>query len=313
MLYATLRNMAEELLPDRDAQATINFDISDSRLHLATAPSPGKRFVVNNNSSTHYDGILAYSNLVSLQMTTSESGSNSKINITWTKAGQKTAESQRIISLITRLTEVLSSNEVSIDDLHSPRLYSRLLSSLIQKHTQGSMVLSTPSNANGGAGAAGGSAPSSSGAQDKGKGPDTGGPKPKSSNASISGSHKSAPATDAGLMHDSPHAPNAPLPSGAGHDRSISDGQPPASNNIMAAYVTVEPSGDKLSSFASTTQGETTVMDSDVTGDTEFEDHDMSATMTAIQDPHWWNNRLLPGWNVNFADDGSNSSSEVRN
>ncbi|CAE6525117.1 unnamed protein product [Rhizoctonia solani] len=260
------------------------------------------------------------------------------------------SQSQRIISLVTRLTEVLSSNEVSIDDRHSPRLYSRFLSSLIQKHTQGSMVLAAPSNANGGAGAAGGSAPGPSGAQDKGKGSATGGPKGKSSNASISGSHKSAPATDAGLMHDSPHASNAPLPSeadeardqigvappvrmksppivirpptidqsmqdvrinGTGHHRSLSDGQPPASNSIMGGYVTVEPSGDTLSSFASTTQGETTV--TDVTGDMEFEDHDMLAAMAAIQDPQWWDTSLLPGWNANFADDGSNSSSEMRN
>ncbi|CAE6480281.1 unnamed protein product [Rhizoctonia solani] len=261
------------------------------------------------------------------------------------------SQSQNIISLVTRLTEVLSSNEVSIDDRHSPRLYSRFLTSLIQKHTQGSMVLAAPSNANanGGAGATGGSAPGPSGTQGKGKGPANGAP--QRSNPSISGSHKSAPATDAGLMHESPPSGPVPLPSevdeardqmgmappvrmksppivirpptidqsmqdvrlnGAGHHRSLSDGQRPASNNIMGGYVTVEPSGDTLSSMASTTQGETTI--TDVTGDMEFEnDHDMLAAMAAIQDPQWWDTSLLPGWNANFADDGSNSSSEMRN
>ncbi|KAH7322256.1 hypothetical protein B0J17DRAFT_684162 [Rhizoctonia solani] len=260
------------------------------------------------------------------------------------------SQSQHIISLVTRLTEVLSSNDVSIDDRHSPRLYSRFLSGLIQKHTQGNMILAAPSNANanGSAGAPGGSVPGPSGTQDKGKGPANGGSRP--SNPSISGSHKSAPATDAGLMHESPPSAPVPLPSEAeeardhmgmappmrmksppivirpptidqgmhdpprlnGHQRSLSDGQQPASNNIMGGYVTVEPSGDTVSSMASTTQGETTI--TDVTGDEmDFEDsHDMLAAMAALQDPQWWDTSLLPGWNANFADDGSNSSSEMR-
>ncbi|KEP47283.1 fungal specific transcription factor domain protein [Rhizoctonia solani 123E] len=259
------------------------------------------------------------------------------------------SQSQHIISLVTRLTEVLSSNQVSIDDRHSPRLYSRFLTSLIQKHTQGSMVLAAPSNANGSAGAGAGATGGSSGAQGKGKGPANGAT--QRSNPSISGSHKSAPATDAGLMHESPPHENVSLPpeadeardqmgvappvrmksppivirpptidqsmhdariNGVGHQRSLSDGQIPASNNIMGGYVTVEPSGDTISSMASTTRGETTV--TDVTGDMEFEnDHDMLAAMAAIQDPQWWDTSLLPGWNANFADDGSNSSSEMRN
>ncbi|KAG8686971.1 hypothetical protein FRC11_008042, partial [Ceratobasidium sp. 423] len=260
------------------------------------------------------------------------------------------SQSRRIISIVTRLTEVLASNDVAIDDRHSPRLYSRFLSGLIQKHTQGTMVLAAPSNsASGGAGATGGSAPSPSGAQGKGKGPAA---TSKPSNPSISGSNKSAPATDAGIMHESPPSAPIPLPTeaeeardqmgvappvrmksppivirpptidqsmhdvrqnGVGHQRSLSDGQQPASNSIMGGYVTIEPSGDTLSSLASTTQGQTTI--TDFTGDDmEFEDeHDMLAAMAALQDPQWWDTSLLPGWNANFADDGSNSSSEMRN
>ncbi|KAG8686322.1 hypothetical protein FRC11_009129, partial [Ceratobasidium sp. 423] len=260
------------------------------------------------------------------------------------------SQSRRIISIVTRLTEVLASNDVAIDDRHSPRLYSRFLSGLIQKHTQGTMVLAAPSNsASGGAGAAGGSAPGPSGAQGKGKGPAA---TSKPANPSISGSNKSAPATDAGIMHESPPSAPIPLPTeveeardqmgvappvrmksppivirpptidqsmhdarqnGVGHQRSLSDGQQPASNSIMGGYVTVEPSGDTLSSLASTTQGQTTI--TDFTGDDmEFEDeHDMLAAMAALQDPQWWDTSLLPGWNANFADDGSNSSSEMRN
>ncbi|KAG8685880.1 hypothetical protein FRC11_009899, partial [Ceratobasidium sp. 423] len=245
------------------------------------------------------------------------------------------SQSQRITSLVTRLTEVLASNDVAIDDRHSSRLYSRFLSGLIQKHTQGTMVLAAPSNtnANGGAGASDGSAPGPSGTQDKGKGPATGRPQP--SNPSISGSNKSAPATDADeeacdqmgvappvRMQSPPIVIRPPTldqsmhdarPNGAGHQRSLSDGQQPNSNNIMGGYVTVEPSGETLSSVASTTQAETTI--TDVTGgDMEFEDeHDMSAAMAALQDPTRWDTSFLPGWNANFADDGSNSSNEMRN
>ncbi|CAE6434410.1 unnamed protein product [Rhizoctonia solani] len=266
-------------------------------------------------------------------------------------AARERSQSQNIISLVTRLTEVLGSNEVAIDDRHSPRLYSRFLSGLIQKHAQGSMVLAAPSNTGaGGAGATGGSGPGQSGTQGKGKGPAAGGHKP--SNPSISGSNKSAPATDAGLMHESPPSAPVPLPSEADeardqvrmvppvrmksppivirpptidqsmhdgtrsngvHHRSLSDGQQPTSNSIMGGYVSVEPSGDTISSMASTTQGETTI--TDVTGDDmDFDNsHDMLAAMAALQDPTWWDTSLLPGWNANFADDGSNSSQEMRN
>ncbi|KAF8693794.1 hypothetical protein RHS03_08346, partial [Rhizoctonia solani] len=267
-------------------------------------------------------------------------------------AARERSQSQNIIALVSRLAEVLGSNEVAIDDRHSPRLYSRFLSGLIQKHTQGSMILAAPSNVNtgGGSGASGGSAPDRSGAQGKGKGPAGGAHKP--ANPSISGSNKSAPATDAGFMHESPPSGPVPLPSEADeardqigivppvrmksppivirpptidqsmhdhsrpngvHQRSLSDGQQPASNSIMGGYVTVEPSGDTLSSMASTTQGETTI--TDVTGDDmEFEDsHNMLAAMAALQDPTWWDTSLLPGWSANFADDGSNSSQEMRN
>ncbi|QRW23098.1 Fungal specific transcription factor domain [Rhizoctonia solani] len=267
-------------------------------------------------------------------------------------AARERSQSQNIIALVSRLAEVLGSNEVAIDDRHSPRLYSRFLSGLIQKHTQGSMILAAPSNVNtgGGSGASGGSAPDRSGAQGKGKDPAGGAHKP--ANPSISGSNKSAPATDAGFMHESPPSGPVPLPSEADeardqigivppvrmksppivirpptidqsmhdhsrpngvHQRSLSDGQQPASNSIMGGYVTVEPSGDTLSSMASTTQGETTI--TDVTGDDmEFEDsHNMLAAMAALQDPTWWDTSLLPGWSANFADDGSNSSQEMRN
>ncbi|CAE6458081.1 unnamed protein product [Rhizoctonia solani] len=254
-------------------------------------------------------------------------------------AAYERSQSQHTISLVTRLTKVLSSSEVSIDDRHSPRLYSRLLTSLVQKHIQELMVLAPPSNANANGGAAtSGLAPGPSVTQSNGKGPANGGP--QRSNPFV-----------AGLMHEYLPSGNSPSPfeadkasdqigvaplvriksppivihsptidqsmqtvglNGAGHHRSLSDGQRPASNDITGGYFMVKPSGDTLPPMAGTGQGET--ITTDVRSNLEFEnDHDMLAAMAAIQDPQWWDTRLLPGWNANFADDGSSSSSETRN
>ncbi|KAG9125690.1 hypothetical protein FRC07_006611 [Ceratobasidium sp. 392] len=81
---------------------------------------------------------------------------------------------------------------------------------------------------------------------------------------------------------------------------------------IMGGYVTVEPSGETLSSVESTAQGETTITDASG-ADMDYEDqHDMLAAMYALQDQSWLDNCLLPGFNANFADDGSNSSGDMR-
>ncbi|KAG8702873.1 hypothetical protein FRC09_004485 [Ceratobasidium sp. 395] len=75
----------------------------------------------------------------------------------------------------------------------------------------------------------------------------------------------------------------------------------------MGSYVTIEPSD--RSSIASTLKGDT-----DITAfDLDYEDqHDMLAAIYALQDQSWLDNCLLPGFNANFADDGSNSSGGMR-
>ncbi|KAG8777967.1 hypothetical protein FRC12_000100 [Ceratobasidium sp. 428] len=99
---------------------------------------------------------------------------------------------------------------------------------------------------------------------------------------------------------------NGPLNAGR---QSSNPGQ---NQTIMGGYVTVEPSGETMSSVESTAQGETTITDASAT-DMDYEDsHDMLAAMYALQDQNWLDNCLLPGFNANFADDGSNSSGGMR-
>ncbi|KAG8735422.1 hypothetical protein FRC10_010614 [Ceratobasidium sp. 414] len=50
-------------------------------------------------------------------------------------AALEPAQSSRIIPLVTHLTDVLASSNVTIDDTHSPRLHSRFLSGLIAKQS----------------------------------------------------------------------------------------------------------------------------------------------------------------------------------
>lgn len=265
------------------------------------------------------------------------------------------SQSARIIQLVTKLTEVLASNQVAIDDRHSPRLYSRFLSGLIAKYAHGGSVLAKPgATGTGGTGASGGTAGPAGGSKGPDQGPAPKGPTPNGTTSSA-GPSKSSSATDAGVMHDSPHAEPIPLAPEMDEARDRILASPPArmrsppivirpptidqsmqdvqrtnglmlqqnghaqnasgdqlGSNIMGDYVTVAPSGDTLSSAASTTQGETTVTDATAT-DMDYDDsHDMLAAMYAIQDPTWWNTSLLPGFNANFADDGSNSSNEMR-
>ncbi|KAF8597278.1 hypothetical protein BDV93DRAFT_562453 [Ceratobasidium sp. AG-I] len=260
-------------------------------------------------------------------------------------------QSTRIVTLVTRLSEVLASNIVAIDDRHSPRLYSRFLTGLIAKQTQGGMVLAKPNNVDpkGGAGA-GGSAGASSGSgaahPKTGKRGGAGG----AGNGSAAGpSNKSAGATDAGMMHESPRATALELEANEARDQVSSPprrlkspdiviraptidanvhnpsqqmrspqghGHPSPTHNqpnqdLMGGYVTVDPSGDTISSIASTAQGETTVTDA-TGGDMEYEQHDMLAAMYALQDPNFWDNGMVPGFSANFADDASNSSGGAR-
>lgn len=262
-------------------------------------------------------------------------------------------QSTRIISLVTRLSDVLASSTVAIDDRHSPRLYSRFLTGLIAKQTQSGMVLAKPSNADsrGGAGAGGSAGASNGGGAVNPKTGKRGGAGGAGNGLTVGPSNKSAGATEAGMMHESPRATAVELEEDEARDQlssppptrlkspdiviraptidanlqnqgqqmrspqgraNISPAHEQSNQDLMAGYVTVDPSGDTISSIASTAQGETTV--TDVTGgDMDYEDnHDMLAAMYALQDPTWWDSGLLPGFNANFADDASNSSGGAR-
>lgn len=272
-------------------------------------------------------------------------------------AALEPSQSTKIVQLVTHLAEVLASSQVAIDDRHSPRLYSRFLTGLIAKQTQGNTVLAKIAEPKGGAGA-GGSAGASSGSgaanSKTGKRGGAGGAGTKNGSATGRAPNKSSNATDAGMMHESPRAAAIPLeladeargqissppprlkspdiviraptidanlhnssqpmrsPQSQGR-ADVGPGHDQSNQELMGGYVTVDPSGDTLSSVVSTTQGgETTVTDA-TGGDMDYEDqHDMLAAMYALQDPTWWDSSLLPGFNANFADDGSNSSGGAR-
>ncbi|KAG8742288.1 hypothetical protein FRC10_001712 [Ceratobasidium sp. 414] len=269
-------------------------------------------------------------------------------------AALEPTQSTRIIQLVTRLTEVLASDKVAIDDRHSPRLYSRFLSGLIAKQTQNGMVLSKPLGAgsNGGAGATGGAGASGTSTATPAQGAHPAGGPSNGTARTGPASHTSASATDAGVMHESPRAGHAELGSEAdeARDRVPSppptrmrsppivirpptidssmqnpgrpeansplragrqNGHPGQNETIMGGYVTVEPTGETLSSVESTAQGETTITDASG-NDMDYDQHDMLAAMYPLQDQAWLDSCLLPGFSANFADDGSNSSGDMR-
>ncbi|QRV95926.1 Fungal specific transcription factor domain [Ceratobasidium sp. AG-Ba] len=268
-------------------------------------------------------------------------------------AALEPTQSSRIIQIVTRLADVLASDKVAIDDRHSPRLYSRFLSGLIAKQNQNGMMLSKPlqPGPQGGAGAAGssGSASSKPGMSARSVG---GTSTSGTSGAGLtSNTSTSANATDAGMIHESPHTAPLELASEAEEARDkvsspprprrmqsppivirpptidqsmhnvnrpgelaspLRQGATGQDQTLMGGYVTVEPSGETMSSVESTAQGgETTITDASG-NDMEYDKHDMLAAMYALQDPSWYDNFLMPGFNANFRDDGSSSSSEMR-
>jgi hypothetical protein len=155
-------------------------------------------------------------------------------------AALEATQSTLIVRLVTRLSEVLASDKVAIDDRHSPRLYSRFLTGLLAKQTQNGTVLGKTLSAGpkGGAGAAGGAGASGSAnfRPAQGNGSTRGA---RNGSAAGAASNKSASATDAGVMHDSPHTSPIMLEPEADESRDEMPTLPPT--RIRSPPIVIRP------------------------------------------------------------------------
>ncbi|KAG8742296.1 hypothetical protein FRC10_001720 [Ceratobasidium sp. 414] len=234
-------------------------------------------------------------------------------------------QSVQIVQLAIPLTTTLASDKVAVDNRHCPCLHSRFLSGLIDKLAQNGLVLERPLEAiPTDTMRAGMVAPSNL--------------KPKQGNSSQSGAinkavsetgatrHTSTSATDASVMQESqrtsPESEAAELrhqlPSLPGQtiipsmgfcipntDSSIQGGDQIGS---VDDHLKPVPSATGILTTQNATRSEGEVP-GEGDGNVGFEDtHDMLASMSALADQSWFGNCLLPGFNVNFPDDVSNSS-----